>query len=387
MPWRESSVVEQRLAFVIRATSPGAHKAALCREFGISRPTGDKWVRRFAADGLAGLWDQSRRPHHSPRQVSAAVEAAILRVRDRYGWNGRTLQPLVAAEEGVTVSHATIARVLKRRGRIDPTAVHRPAPQRFERPTPNALWQMDFKGQYPVREGWCFPLSVLDDHSRFLVALAACSNQQTAGVAAVLRTAFRRYGVPDAILTDHGVPWHAPANEWGLTRLAVQLIRQGITLVHGRPYHPQTQGKVERFHRTLGAWLRFHGVPQDLGGFAAELPRFQAIYNERKPHRALAGAPPARRYRSSGRAYQPDPPPWVYPAGAALCRVNRNGAVTVERHRFFVSRALSGEQVWCQAVGSRVLVIYRHMHVRELDLTTGRSVPVLRRQPVGPPLV
>ena len=374
MPWQESHVHEQRLAFVAAALRPGANRRALCREFGISAPTGYKWLARVAAEGLVvGVRERSRRPHHSPGRIAAALEAEIVEARRQFGWAGRKLRPLLGARCG----SATIDRVIRREGLTDPDEQHRPALQRFVAPAPNALWQMDFKGQYPVQDGWTFPLSILDDHSRFAIGLAALRGTRAVPVQTVLTRCFQRFGVPDAMLLDHGVPWWSPANGHGLTQLTVFLLEQNIRLTYCGFAHPQTQGKVERFHRTLGRRLRQWGVPTTHAAMGETLARFRTEYNTVRPHDALGGQPPAACYQPSPRPFQPEPRPWPYPPTQIIHRVNANGALRYDRRVFYISDALPHREVGCQQIGDRVLVTFRHLTVREIDLRTGRTARAL----------
>ena len=380
MPWQETDVMSERIAFIVRAQQPGANVSAVCCAFGISRKTGYKWLRRAAqADGLAALAEQSRRPHHCPHQTPPAREARVVALRQQYPWGGRKLHE-VLQREGLDVPAATIDRILKRHGlTAPPRRPQRPAPGRFERPRPNALWQMDFKGEYRLRDRRrCYPLSLLDDHSRFLVGLHALATPQLVPVQQRLIATFERYGVPEAMLMDHGVPWWSTTNGHGLTRLAVFLLRQGIQLIYGAVGHPQTQGKVERFHRTLKHTLWHQGVPDTLAGFTTALAAFRAVYNTVRPHEALDMAVPATRYRPSPRAYQPAPPPWAYPAGADVRALNGAGCVTYAGRRYFVCEALAHEPVQCEAFANRVLVRFRHMYIREIYLDTGRTTAVVR---------
>ncbi len=380
MPWRESRVQDQRIAFVAAAMRPGVNRRALCREFGISAPTGYKWLARVAATGVVeGVQDRSRRPAHCPRQIAPALEAQIVALRQRYGWAGRKLQRLLR-DTGQTCSVATIDRVIRRHGLTDPDERHRPAPHRFTAPAPNALWQMDFKGQYPVREGWSFPLSVLDDCSRYILALPALQGTAAAPVQAVLIRCFQRYGQPDAMLLDHGVPWWSSANGHGLTQLTVFLLERDIRLIYCAFAHPQTQGKVERFHRTLGRRLRQWGVPTTHAGLHAALARFRQEYNTVRPHEALDQDVPATHYRPSTRPYCATPAPWAYPAGHDVRRVNATGALHYDRRVFYISDALSQREVGCQQIGDRVLVSFRALPVRELNLRTGQTTRALPQQ-------
>lgn len=380
MPWLETHVREQRMQFVVQATAPDANVSALCREHGISRKTGYRWLERYARVGsLVALAERSRRPTRSPQRTSAARTARIVALRREYGWAGRKLRVLLAAE-GVTCSTATIDRIIRREGLVDPAESHRPALKRFERAAANELWQMDFKGQYPVGgDQWCFPLSVLDDHSRFAVGLFALASTAGAPVHRALRGCFERYGLPVAMLVDHGTPWWSTSNGHGLTTLSVSLIAQGIDLIYSGIRHPQTQGKVERFHRTLGRRLRQWGVPQTLASFPATLDRFRAEYNDVRPHEATQLTPPATRYTASPRPYVADPPPWIYTTGLEVHRVDQAGCISAGGRRYFVCEALARHHVGCHRFDQRILVRYRHLYIREIDLQTGRSRPLLAR--------
>lgn len=374
MPWLETDVRDQRIQFVIAVSRPAATMTATCRAFGISRKTGYKWrARQAAAGSVAALADRSRRPHVSPQRTSAAVTARVTRLREGYGWGGKKLATLLDAE-GLTVAPRTIDRIIAREGLTRADVAPAAAPRRFERGAPNELWQMDAKGHYPLGRGQrCHPLSVMDDYSRYAVGLYALPTLQTAGVQAALITTFERYGLPDAMLMDHGTPWWDPGHVGGLTRLGVFLLKQGIRLIHGAVRHPQTQGKVERFHRTLGERLRWWGVPTDVPGFAAAFAEFCDEYNEVRPHEALELRPPASRFTASRRPYVAEPRPWLYPVGSDVCRVDTNAMISVSGQRFFISQALMGEPVACTRFADRVLVAYRQMYVRELHLRSGQS--------------
>jgi transposase InsO family protein len=377
MPWLETHVQAERIQFVMAMQRPGAKMTHVCRAFHISRTTGYKWLGRDEADhSVTALADHSRRPHRSPHRTSRAKTARVVALREEYGWGGDKLAPLLDAE-GIALAPRTIDRIIQREGLTRPDVAPAPALTRFERPAPNDLWQMDAKGHYPLRPaGRCHPLSVLDDHSRYAVGLVALPALETVGVRTALTACFERYGVPTAMLMDHGVPWWSATNEGGLTTLSVFLLKQGIELLYGRVRHPQTQGKVERFHRTLGERLRWWGVPTDLPGFAQAFATFRDEYNEVRPHEALAMQPPASRFAPSRRAFVPHPSAWDYPPGSHVQRVSAQGMLSYGADRFFVSQALAGEEVACRTLKRRVLVSYRQMYVRELHLRSGRSVPL-----------
>lgn len=382
MPWLETDVRDQRLQFVLAASQRGANRAALCREFGISRKTGYKWLARQAATGsVVALGDRSRRPRRMPRRTARRIVARVVVLRVQFGWGGAKLSELLA-RDGIHVAPRTVDRIIHRQGLTRPDVAPAAALTRFEHGAANDLWQMDAKGCYPLHpHGRCHPLSVLDDHSRYAVALVALPTLETAGVQHALTRCFQRYGVPRAMLMDHGAPWWGAANGYGLTALSVFLLRQDIRLHYGRVRHPQTQGKVERFHRTLGAQLRWWGVPQNLAGFHHALRRFRITYNETRPHAALGQATPASRFTPSPRAYRPRPPRWEYATGIAVQRVDHTGSLTWRGHRFFISQALAGEEVGCQRLGQRIVVQYRRMWVRELHPRSGASVPLWKASP------
>jgi transposase InsO family protein len=378
MPWLETDVRDQRIQFVLAVRQGRGTVTALCRAFGVSRQTGYKWLRREAtAHSVAVLGDRSRRPHRSPTRTDEWITDRILTLRDEFGWGGAKLACLLSAE-GIRVAPRTIDRIIQREGRRRADASPSPAPHRFERSAPNDLWQMDAKGAYPLDAGGrCHPLSILDDHSRFAVGLYALPSLATDYVRPAVIDTFERYGVPQAMLMDHGAPWWASASRDGLTILSVFFLKQGIQLLYGAVRHPQTQGKVERFHRTLGERLRWRGVPTTLAHFARTFRWFREEYNEVRPHAALDMQPPAARFTPSPRAYRAVPVAWEYPAGLEIRRVQRNGIIHYGAAWHFVSEALRGEEVGCLPIGDRVLVIYRHMYVRELHPRSRRSVPLM----------
>jgi transposase InsO family protein len=380
MPWNEVDVNEQRMQFVIRAQSKQERLSALCREFGISRPTGYLWQRRYLQGGsLAELTERSRRPHRSPRRTEAGKEQRVVALRQQTGWGAKKLQVLLRDEEAMALPVRTIHRILERHELIGPES-HGPAPERFERRAPNELWQMDSKGKYPLADGECHALSLVDDHSRYAVGLYALSALTAEQAHPCLVQTFRRNGVPQAMLMDRGSLWWSTSNGWGLTWLSVRLIEQGIRLLYGRVAHPQTQGKVERFHRTLGQALRHRGVPRQFHEWPAALADFQNDYNYRRPHEAIGMQRPAERYRPSARNYQEQVAPWEYPAGSDVRRVNANGAVAEAGRKWFVCEALAGHHVRMERFDGKLLVSYRDMYIREIDpdRQTTRSLVIAR---------
>ena len=377
MPWKASSVVDERIRFVIAVERGTGGMSGLCREFGVARSTGYRWLRRYHEGGgrVEAIRERSRRPRRSPGRTTQGVVDRIVSLRLAHGWGARKLRVLLAAED-ITVSESTINRVLKEHGLQYESEVQGQATRRFAREVPNELWQMDFKGPYRLTAGRCYPLSIVDDHSRYAVGLYALDNQLGASVHGCLVRTFERYGVPENILVDHGIPWWS-SNGHGLTWLAVALIKQGIRLCFSGLRHPQTQGKVERFHRTLNHSMRLHGHPTHLAGWQHAFDWFVNEYNHLRPHEALAMAVPASHYQPAHRAYQPSPPAWEYPAGAIVKRLNAKGLLSWKQRYYFVSEALANEWVELNPCVSTLLIRYRHMWIREIDLTTTQSVTLI----------
>lgn len=329
MPWQEVSSMSQRRDFIGLALAPGANVSELCRRFGISRKTGNKWLARFRGEGAVGLEDRSRRPRHSPARTTEQVEADILALRDEHpAWGGRKLKArMEALGHTVVPSASTITAILERHGKLCPERRMQRNWQRFEHEAPNRLWQMDFKGHFATEQGRCHPLTLVDDHSRYNLCLRAFDNERCDTVQQALLEVFRRYGLPERILCDNGSPWGDDADT-PHTRLTVWLMRVGVGVSHGRPYHPQTQGKEERFHRTLQAEVVRRYTFRDLDDCQARFDRWREIYNHQRPHEALGLAVPSSRYKASWRSYPETLPPVEYAQGETVRRVDQNGRLS-----------------------------------------------------------
>ena len=373
MPWKETDAVKERYGFVREYMEGGVALAVLCRKYGVSRPTGYRWVARFEREGsISALYDRSRRPANSPTRTDESIEGRVLELRGRYGWGARKIHRLLEGE-GIDLPAITIHRILKRRGMIRRRDSHRPATRRFQRQRPNELWQMDFKGEYKVGEGYCYPLSIIDDYSRYAVCLDGLGSQKAREVHGSLVGVFGRYGVPEEMLVDHGTPWWSTSNGHGLTWVSVEVIKQGVKLRYSGIGHPQTQGKVERFNGTLEAGVRHRGKPGDLEGWRGLFREFRREYNEVRPHEALGMEVPASRYSRSKRRYDPEPGAWQYTRGSTLRRLNTQGCMDYEGRRRFVCEALAGEQVKLERIEDLLVVSWRGTLIREIDLDSGRT--------------
>jgi len=397
MPWQEASIMEQRFEFVTLASRPDANVAALCRGFGISRETGHKWIRRFKAGGKGALADHPRRPHASPERTGDILEAFVLALRDQHpAWGARKLRTRLATLGQTQVPAAsTITEILRRHGRISgaASAAHKPV-QRFEREHPNELWQMDFKGYVPMHVGGrCHPLTVLDDHSRFVVGLWACVDEQSVTVHDRLEAIFRRYGLPQRILTDNGPPWGVGSAPARYTRLTVWLLRLGVGVSHGRPRHPQTQGKDERFHRTLKAELLSR---QNLASITHAQRLFDAwrdVYNLERPSEAIGMLVPAARYRPSERAYPEKLPEVVHSPGDTVRRVRHDGSLNYRGSVWYVGQAFKREHLGLRTLDDGTVearygpYVVARFPPSDTPINASRLAPVLRSGSLrSPPL-
>lgn len=378
MPWKTMEAEEQKVRFVVAATRQEKSLTALCEEFGISRPTGYRWRNRYEQAGLSGIAERSRRPKQSPRRTATDLEQRVVEMRRRYpDWGARKLQVLLARQQ-VKLTRSTIHRILLRQNLVHDPERHRQAPGRFQRGTPNELWQMDFKSP----KGWnaaVGPLSVLDDCSRYLLVLQAVWTNHGELVREQLESAFLTCGMPQAMLMDHGIPWWSEQSPSGATHLTVWLMKQGIRLHWSGYRHPQTQGKVERFHGALERALRLRPVPRQQP--QAWLDEFRWEHNHVRPHEALAMQTPASVWYRSERRYDPHPPRWEYPAGAKVLKVGHKGTLDAFGTRWNIAKALIGEWVQLERVGNRVLVYYCRTLIRELDLQSRVSTVVQRWHP------
>jgi transposase InsO family protein len=350
MPWPQSDLLTMKKEFILLALQPEANLRLLFRRYGISAACGYKWLRAYQEKGFAGLEEKSRRPHAHPDQTKAQMETQILSLRDQHpAWGGRKLKRRLE-DLGVeqVPAASTITEILRRNGRLSPAHPSAQGPwQRFEYGAANELWQMDFKGPIStVGRQLCYPLTILDDHSRFNLALEACQNQQSGTVKERLWQVFERYGLPNGILCDNGSPWGSAQAACPYTEFGVWLLRLGVELIHGRVYHPQTQGKEERFHRSLQAEvLNQTTVWLDLAHGQARFDPYRNCYNTERPHEALQLRVPASCYQASLRAPPHKLPELQYLQEDFPRLVRTKGEVKFMGHLFYVGQAFGGLHV------------------------------------------
>ena len=373
MPWKEHTPMTLRTEFIALAGNEGVNRSALARRFGISRKTAYKWLARAEA-GLP-LTDRSRCPHHTPTRTDRSLEQAVVALRQAHPcWGGRKLRQVLIDRGHVAVpAPSTITHILRRHGLIPERGVATSRPwQRFEHNAPNDLWQMDFKGTVTVGAGRCDPLTVLDDHSRYNLALAAIPDKRTATVQRVLTATFQRYGVPTRMNMDNGGPWGSPRGQSReLTALGVWLVRLGIRISFSRPAHPQTNGKEERFHRTLKAEVLNDRAFTEHAHLQRAFDTWRDIYNTVRPHDALGLATPSTRYHPSPRSF-PDPLPRLeYSPDDTVIRVRANGVVPFKGRTLKVSNALRGLSIAFRPDADRAGcygVYFAHHRLTQIDL-------------------
>jgi transposase InsO family protein len=385
MPWCEVSVMDQRREFVRLALQDGANRRELCRRFGISADVAYKWLARYQG-GDAGLADRSRRPHSSPRRSAAELEAQVLAVRDVHPtWGARKIARCLQRDGLTPPADSTVHAILQRHGRIivPPGGPAKPF-TRFEKEVPNALWQMDFKGHIPLADGTpCHPLTMIDDHSRYALGIAACSNQQRMTVQEQLTQTFRRYGLPDALFVDNGPPWgDSSQSRW--TGLRVWLLKLGVEVIYARPLHPQSRGKNERFHRTLKAEVLAARRFTDFATLQRAFDVWRSVYNLERPHEALGMAVPASRYRPSMRSMPAQLQQIVYGIGEVVRRVSteRGASISFKGRPWRVPRAFRGEllAVRPSETDGQYGVFFGSRQVATIDLTRCKSVSDVSEQ-------
>ena len=377
MPWLETDAVEQRERFVVDSRRAIFSVTELCARYGISRKTGYKWLARAEAEGRQGLLDRSRAPRHCPHRISNAVAELICAARRAHPtWGPAKLLDWLAARDTGFVRPAisTAGDLLARHGLVK----RRRRRRRFAHPgvvppithAPNDLWTADFKGHFRTRDSlYCYPLTVADQHTRYLLACHALPSVRTDGVRPVFDRLFREYGLPRAIRTDNGAPF-ATIGLHGFSQLNVWWMRLGIQHQRIQPGQPQQNGRHERMHKTLKAEAtRPPGA--HLRAQQRRFNVFRRVYNDERPHTALAGRPPAALYRPSPRPYTGVLPPLEYPGHFIVKKVTDGGEIYFKKRLLFLAKALQQHAVGLEEIADGIWSIHfgrvRLGHVDERD--------------------
>lgn len=348
MPWKEVTKMSSKLEFVKLASSKTAPFSHLCTRFGISRKTGYLLLNRYREEGLSGLEEKSKRPKNSPARTNVQLEEKVIGLRQRKRtWGGRKIrQWLLNQGEQDVPSASTITDILRRQGFIsERESRQRKHYIRFEHESPNDLWQMDFKGHFEIGNGRCHPLTILDDHSRFSIGLKACDRETTPNVKNHLIDVFRNYGLPLRMNMDNGSPWATAKGNFRYTALSIWLIRIGVKVSFSRIRHPETNGKDERFHRTLKDELLQFNYFKTCREAQKYFDIWRDEYNCERPHEALNLEVPINRYQISNRPYPEQIPTIEYRERDIVRKVDAAGKIGFKGNSYFLSEALRGEYI------------------------------------------
>ena len=371
MAWDERTVEQMREEFVRRVLAQERSKAALCREYGISRPTGDKWLERFQEG--ESMADRSRAPKTFPGRTPPDLEAKIVEIRKAHPALGAVKLRKIMENAGYTdlPCAKTFNNIFHRYGLIEKEASRAATPyQRFEKSVPNEMWQADFKGYFKLGNGiQCHPLNILDDCSRFNLCTEALTNETFDAVKPVMDRLFREYGLPFSFLCDNGNPW-GTAQSLGYSRFEVWLMELGILTLHGRPRHPQTQGKEERYNRSFTRECLNSKQLADISHAQFCFDEYRKFYNEVRPHFALDMDVPASRYEVSPRQMPEKIEPWEYGSEYQLCKVKETGYFNYQGQGFFPSEAFAGKTIAVREshLPGQITLIFRQFKIGRIDL-------------------
>ncbi len=380
MPWRTCKPMDEKLKFVARLLE-GEKMSVLCREFGISRPTGYKLFNRYKDSGLEGLHERSRRPYRYANRLPFQVERAILQIKREYpGWGAPKIRdkliklyPMIPPPAKSTI-HAVLDRqgLVKRRKRRRYKAKGTPLSEAHQ---PNGLWCADYKGEFMLgNRQYCYPLTISDYRSRYLLACEGLESTKEAGAFAVFERAFKEFGLPRAIRTDNGVPFASPHALFGLSRLSVWWLRLGIQIERIKPGNPQQNGRHERMHLTL----KKEATKPAAFNFLQQQERFDGfvqVYNHQRPHQALNGQYP-------GELYTPSPKPYCvpdeleYPFHDRTVRVTQCGRICIGHRKINFSTVFAGQTVGIREVADQIwLVSFMQYDLGFFDEQENRVAP------------
>ena len=354
MPWKECKPMDERLRFIARLLE-GEKMAPLCREFGISRPTGYKIYNRYRESGLDGLNDRSRAPYRQANRLPFQVEKTILGIKKEHPtWGARKIRdkllrqytmikpPAVSTIHAVLDRNGLVKRKKRRRHKAQGTAL-------IGADAPNGLWCADYKGEFMLgNREYCYPLTISDYTSRYLLTCEGVASTRSDFAFSIFERAFKDFGLPHAIRTDNGVPFASGNALFGLSKLAVWWLRLGIQIQRIKPGHPEQNGRHERMHLTL----KHEATKPAAFNFLQQQERFDhfiEVYNNERPHQALGGAYPGDIYTPSPRAYEPPGEP-EYPYHDRTKLVTRCGRICIGRRKINLSSVFAGQLVGIREV-------------------------------------
>ena len=374
MPWECRTVEDQRREFA-QAAMCCSNFSALCREYGITRRTGRKWAERYQQN--EPLTDRSRKPHTTPTRTPEEVELLILDVRaDNPGWGAKTIHHVLERQGYRNLPCVkTVNNILHRYGCISTEESQKRQPfMRFEKNRCNDMWQTDFKGEFRMKDNnYCYPLTILDDHSRFSIKIAPRLGTASVVIPAFLE-AFREFGMPDSILSDNGAQF--AGFKKGYTQFEKWLMDLDILPIHGRIKHPQTQGKIERFHRTMKQELLNHRQITDILDAEEQFRLWRNKYNNLRPHEALGMKPPAEIYEPSQRAYKEKIEKYEYGGEYHVIKVNSWGYVRFDKWQVYLSETMVDQHIEFRPSpdGETFIACYRNYRIAEFDTEDGQLI-------------
>ena len=373
MPWKDKTVEDLRQEFII-AAKQCSNFSSVCREFGITRKTGYKWLDRF--EKQEKLSNKSRAPNNVANKTPIEIEEVIVGLRiQNPAWGAKKLKQ-VLENQGFSIPCAkTVNNILNRYGCIskEESLKHKPY-VRFEKENCNEMWQADFKGEFKMRDGnYCYPLNIFDDHSRYALTINPVTNTANV-VIPTFREAFYIYGMPDSILTDNGVQF--AGFRQGYTQFEKWLMQHDVLPIHGRIKHPQTQGKIERFHRTMKQELLKYYTPLNINDAKRVFTEWQEKYNTKRPHEALGLRCPSEVYQASNRVYNESIEKYSYGGQFHVIKVNSWGYVCFNNWQVYLSETMSGEYIEFRPhpSGDSFLACFRNFIIAEFETNTGKLI-------------
>lgn len=371
MPWKDKTVEELRKEFV-EAAQDCSNFSSLCREFGITRKTGYKWLSRYEAD--EELSDRSRRPNVTANKTAAETELKIVEARSSHpGWGAKKIKVSLENKGVEMPCIKTVNNILNRYGCISKEeSLKHKAFTRFEKERCNEMWQTDFKGEFKMQDGkYCFPLDIFDDHSRFVIRIKPSESTSNL-VLPTFREAFYEYGMPDSVLSDNGAQF--AGFRQGYTQFEKWLMNHDVLPIHGRIKHPQTQGKIERFHRAMNQELLKHYTPKDISDAERVFNDWRNCYNNERPHEALGMKCPSDIYVPSNRVYRDDVKKYEYSGKYHVIKVNSWGYVRFDRWQIYLSETMIDEYIEFRPNpnGDTFIACYRNFGIGEFDVHTGK---------------
>lgn len=377
MPWKDFSKTMIREEFVKRVLLNKETKTALCQEYGISRPTGDKWLKRYL-DGES-LSDRSKAPFKTANKTPANMEKIILDYRALHPAIGAVKIRRILQNKGYEniPSSSTINAILKRNGCISPEASKAATPnKRFVKDFPNDMWQADFKGNFLLEnKSRCYPLNVIDDHSRMCLCSQALSSEGYETVLPVFLNLFEEYGLPFSLLCDNGTPW-GTSHKGGFTSFEVYLMELGVLVLHGRICHPQTQGKEESFNRSMTKeLLNFHKF-NDLKDAQISFNEYRNFYNNERPHHSLGLDVPSQHYFKSNRKMPKKIYDWDYPSECKTRKVSSKGYLYYAGIWYYLGEAFINKIVSVKesSVAGFANVYFRQFQIARINIEEKKFV-------------